>query len=126
MAADVFDEGHKILAIIPFKGVFERDVLRTCDDTGAGKDLIDHERAICVTRGKDGRICTCDAGIDGSNHPAGIVSLLPEDPDARDKEIRQIVWKLTRKRVAVILADTEMMPFGPMDLSPGSSGIALI
>jgi coenzyme F420-0:L-glutamate ligase / coenzyme F420-1:gamma-L-glutamate ligase len=122
----IFDEGHKILAIIPLKGVIERHVLRTCDDTEAAKELMDHERAICITKGKDGRIYTCDAGIDGSNHPAGIVSLLPEDPDRQAKEIRQQVWKLTGRQIAVILADTEMMPFGTMDFALGSSGIAPI
>lgn len=122
----IFDEGHKILAIIPLKGIFERHILQTCDDAEAGKELIDHEQAICITKSKDGRICTCDAGIDGSNHPAGILSLLPEDPDAQAREIRRHIWKLTGKQIAVILADTEMIPFGTMDFALGSSGITPI
>ncbi len=119
----IFDEGHKILAIIPLKGVLERHILRTCKDTGISQELIDHEQAVCITQGRDGRIHTCDAGIDGSNHPAGIMSLMPKDPDGEARKIRGQIQKMTGKKLAVILADTEMIPFGTMDFAIGSSGI---
>jgi coenzyme F420-0:L-glutamate ligase/coenzyme F420-1:gamma-L-glutamate ligase len=122
----IFDEGHKILAIIPLKGALERHIMRTCDDAQTGKELIDHEQALCITKGKNGRIHTCDAGIDGSNHPAGILSLMPEDPDGEARKIREQIQKLTGKKLAVILADTEMIPFGTMDFAIGSSGIGPI
>jgi coenzyme F420-0:L-glutamate ligase/coenzyme F420-1:gamma-L-glutamate ligase len=70
-----------------------------------------------------GRLHTCDAGINGSNHEKGIVSLLPEDPDQAAKDIRQELQRMTGKKLAVILADTEMIPFGTMDFAVGSSGI---
>ena len=54
-----------------------------------GHETPDDEQAVCITRATNGRIHTCDAGIDSSNHPAGIVSLLPEDPDKQAKQIRQ-------------------------------------
>ena len=119
----IYDEGHKILAIIPLKGVIERHIMRTCEDTEAGQELIEHEQALCITKGKDGRIHTCDAGIDGSNHPAGILSLMSEDPDGQARKIREEIQELTGKQFAVILADTEMIPFGTMDFAVGSSGI---
>ncbi len=119
----IFDEGHKILVIIPLKGVLERHIMRTCQDTECSQELIEHEQALCITKGKDGRIHTCDAGIDGSNHPAGILSLLPEDPDSQARKIREGIQNLTGKQLAVILADTEMIPFGTMDFAVGSSGI---
>jgi len=123
----IFDEGHEILAIMPLAGIIERYILKSSKDAASArcsKDLVEHEQALCITRGKDGRIHTCDAGIDGSNHPAGIVSLLPEDPDKAAKDIRDRIRRLCSKEVAVILADTEMMPFGTMDLAVGSSGIS--
>ena len=120
----IFDEGHEILAIIPLAGVIEQYILKSSKDSRCGSDLVEHEQALCITRGKDGRIHTCDAGIDGSNHPAGIVSLLPEDPDRAAKDIREQICRLCGKEVAIILADTEMMPFGTMDLAVGSSGIS--
>ncbi|MFQ6034663.1 MAG: coenzyme F420-0:L-glutamate ligase [Sedimentisphaerales bacterium] len=119
----IFDEGHKILAIIPLKGVLEQYIVNTSKDTECAKELVEHEQALCITKGKDGRIHTCDAGIDGSNHPAGILSLLPEDPDGQARKIREEIQKLTGKQLAVILADTEMIPFGTMDFAVGSSGI---
>lgn len=119
----IFDEGHEIVAILPLKGVIERHILSTSHDSQCTKDLCDHEQAVCITRSKDGRIHTCDAGIDGSNHPAGIVSLLPEDPDAAAKKIREQIQNIIGRQVAVILADTEMIPFGTMDFAVGSSGI---
>ena len=97
--------------------------MRTCEDTEAGKELIDHEQAVCITKGRNGLIHTCDAGIDGSNHPAGILSLMPEDPDGQARKIREQIQRLTGKQLAVILADTEIIPFGTIDFAIGSSGI---
>ncbi len=122
----IFDAGHEILAIIPIKGFVERHIMNaTGEDEQCSRELIEHEQAICVTRGKDGRIHTCDAGIDGSNHPPGLVGLLPENPDEAARQIRERIKKLSGKEVAVILADTEIIPFGfgTMDLAVGSSGI---
>jgi len=119
----IFDEGHDILAIIPLKGALSRHIVGASQDARCSEQLVEHERAICITGGRDGRVHTCDAGIDGSNHPAGVVSLLPEDPDKTAKEIREQIRSLCGKQVAVILADTEMIPFGTMDFAIGSSGI---
>ena len=120
----IFDEGHEILAIIPLKGLIEQHIINASRDSQCGRELVEHEQALCITKGKDGRIHTCDAGIDGSNHPAGIVSLLPEDPDQAAKDVRERIRRLCGKEVAVILADTEMIPFGTMDFAVGSSGIS--
>ena len=119
----IFDEGHKILAIIPIKGVVEQHIINASEDTERSRQLCEHEQALCITKGKDGKIHTCDAGIDGSNHPAGVVGLLPADPDREARKIREQIRKLSGKRLAVVLADTEIMPFGTMDFAVGSSGI---
>jgi coenzyme F420-0:L-glutamate ligase/coenzyme F420-1:gamma-L-glutamate ligase len=119
----IFDAGHKILAIMPLTGVIERQILGASEDSVSAEQLIQHEKVICITRDKNGRIYTCDAGIDGSNHPEGIVSLLPNDPDKSAKDIREGIQKLIGKKIAVIIADTEIVPFGTMDLAIGSSGI---
>jgi len=119
----IFDEGHQILAIIPLKGALEHYIINASQDSESASVLVEHEQALCITKGRDGRINTCDAGIDGSNHPPGIFGLLPEDPDAEARRIREQIQKLSGKEVAVILADTEMIPFGTMDFAVGSSGI---
>jgi len=119
----IFDEGDEILAIIPLKGVIERHILGASEDSVVTTELVEHEQALCVTASKDGRLHTCDAGIDGSNHEKGVVSLLPEDPDQAAKDIRMELQKITGRKLSVILADTEMIPFGTMDFAVGSSGI---
>jgi len=119
----IFDEGHEILGIMPLAGIFEQHIINCSEDAECSREVIEHEQAVCITRGRDGSIHTCDAGIDGSNHPVGVVGLLPEDPDGAARKIREQIQKLTGKQVAVILADTEMMPLGTMDFAVGSSGI---
>lgn len=120
----IFDEGHQILAILPLKGLIERHIFNASEDNRCAEELIEHEQAVCITKGKDGKIHTCDAGIDGSNLPGDIVCLLPEDPNKTATDIRKKIQTLTRKKVAVIFADTEMIPFGTMDLALASAGIA--
>jgi coenzyme F420-0:L-glutamate ligase/coenzyme F420-1:gamma-L-glutamate ligase len=119
----IFEAGDEIVAIIPLKGVIEKHIFDASQDYECSKELVEHEQAVCVTRSKDGRIHTCDAGIDGSNHEPDIMSLLPEDPDKAAKDIREQIRQLSGKECAVILADTEMIPFGTMDFAIGSAGI---
>jgi coenzyme F420-0:L-glutamate ligase/coenzyme F420-1:gamma-L-glutamate ligase len=119
----IFDEGHRILAIIPINGLVKKQIMQASKDLESSDRLCEHEQAIVVTLSKEGRIHTCDAGIDGSNHPAGIVSFMPPDPDQAASEIRRQIQQRTSRTVAVILADTEMIPFGTMDFAVGSSGI---
>jgi coenzyme F420-0:L-glutamate ligase/coenzyme F420-1:gamma-L-glutamate ligase len=120
----IMDEGHTFAAIMPLKGVINKHIFGSAGaDDKTTEELIDHEQALCITIGPDGKLHTCDAGIDGSNHPPGIVSLLPEDPDAAAGQIREQIRNMTGKKVAVILADTEMLPFGTMDFAIGSAGI---
>jgi coenzyme F420-0:L-glutamate ligase/coenzyme F420-1:gamma-L-glutamate ligase len=119
----VFDAGHEILAIIPIKGLVKQHIMNVSEDRKAGDELCEHEQAVLITLSKEGRIHTCDAGIDGSNHPAGMVSFLPADPDEAAAQVRQKIQQLTGKTVAVVLADTEMIPFGTMDFAVGSAGI---
>ena len=79
---------------------------------------------MCITRDRKGRIYTHDSGIDTSNHPQGIVSLPPPEPDEVAEAIREEVLTKTGKNVAVIIADTEIIFFGTMDMALGSSGIS--
>jgi coenzyme F420-0:L-glutamate ligase / coenzyme F420-1:gamma-L-glutamate ligase len=119
----IFDEGNDILAIMPLRGIIEKHIFGASENAAVAAELVEHEQALCITMGKDGRLHTCDAGIDGSNHEKGIVSLLPEDPDQAARDIREQLQKLIGRKLAVILADTEMIPFGTMDFAVGSSGI---
>jgi len=119
----IFDVGHQILAILPLRGIIKQQIMAASKDTHCSDELIEYEQSLFITKSKSGSIHTCDAGIDGSNHPGDVVSLLPEDPDKAARDIREQIQKICGLKLSVILADTEMVPFGTMDLAVGSSGI---
>ena len=119
----VMDEGHEIIGVIPLDGIFRDHVMDSSQDTKCSTELCDYEQCILLTISPRGVLHTCDAGIDGSNHPEGIVSFMPPEPDEAAEAIREEIVSTTGKEVAVILADTELMPFGTMDFAVGSSGI---
>jgi len=61
---------------------------------------------ILITETKHGFVCA-NAGIDASNvGPEGLVSLLPENPDASAAAIRRGIHERTGADVAVIVTDT--------------------
>jgi coenzyme F420-0:L-glutamate ligase / coenzyme F420-1:gamma-L-glutamate ligase len=119
----IFEEGHNILAVMPLKGIIAKHIFHASWDIAVTTRLVKEEQAICFTVGKDGRLCTCDAGIDDDNHEDGTVGLLPENPDLAASELREELQRITGRKVTVILSDTEMIPFGTMDFAIGSSGI---
>jgi len=120
----MLDRGHKILAVIPLKGVIARYILKASPDAGVAEEALGASPVVCVTKGSSGLIHTADGGIDGSNHPPGVVSFLPDDPDKAANKITEQIHRLTGKTVPVILTDTEMITFGTIDKAVGSSGIA--
>lgn len=119
----ILDAGHKIIAVVPLGGAITKYIVNGSTETASSQELCDNEKCLFITRSRAGSIHTCDAGIDGSNHPVGIVSLFPEDPDAEAAKIRAKIREITGKNVAVILADTEVIPYGTIDTAVGSSGI---
>lgn len=68
---------------------------------------MDASRGIIITETRHGFVCA-NAGIDTSNVPGdGVVSLLPEDPDASARRIReQVQGAIPGVAVAVIISDT--------------------
>jgi coenzyme F420-0:L-glutamate ligase/coenzyme F420-1:gamma-L-glutamate ligase len=119
----ILDAGHKIIAVMPLGGAITKYIVNGSTEAESSQRLCDNEKCLFITKSPTGSIHTCDAGIDGSNHPVGVVSLFPEDPDAEAAKIRAEIRKLTGKNTAVILADTEMIPYGTIDTAVGSSGI---
>ena len=78
---------------------------------------------IAATR--HGFVCA-SAGVDASNAPdAGTLVLLPEDPDASARRIRDGLLALTAKTVAVIVSDSFGRPWrqGTTDVAVGVAGL---
>ena len=67
----------------------------------------DTARGIIIAETRHGFVCA-NAGIDTSNVPgSGFVSLLPKDPDASARRIRQkLVRSSGSKKLAVVISDT--------------------
>ena len=82
------------------------------------------ERGIIIAETKHGLICA-NAGIDQSNVKPNMISLLPEDPDASARNIRNSVKKKTGVSVAVIISDTFGRPFreGHVNVAIGVAGL---
>lgn len=81
-----------------------------------------------ITESKHGFVCA-NAGVDKSNVPGEkFVALLPSDPDKSARNIRQRIYQLTGKDVAVIISDTHGRPFreGEINIAIGVSGLAPI
>lgn len=84
---------------------------------------MDHGVIICETH--HGFICA-NAGVDASNIPGeGMVSLLPRDPDASARRIRQGIQALAGVTVAVVVSDTFGRPWreGTTNVAIGVAGI---
>lgn len=98
---------------------------------GETKRLLIARPGFLLTEDRLGFIST-SAGVDSSNTLAGpkgqVVSLLPKDPDASAKRIRQIIEKRTERKIAVIINDTFGRPDrkGSVGMTIGISGIAAV
>jgi len=80
---------------------------------------------VLITETQHGFICA-NAGIDASNvGPEGIVCLLPEDPDASARNIRDAIRTATGADVAVIISDTFGRPWreGHTNVAIGVAGM---
>ncbi|MFI8092057.1 coenzyme F420-0:L-glutamate ligase [Streptomyces sp. NPDC086080] len=68
------------------------------------------------------------AGVDASNTPAGTVLLLPEDPDASARAIREGLRDLLGVEVGVIVTDTFGRPWraGLTDVAIGAAGLHVL
>jgi len=82
------------------------------------------EGPFMLTQTHAGHICV-NAGVDRSNVQDGFVLLLPKNPDASAKKIRDAIKKETGKQVCVIITDTCGRPFriGQVGTAIGCAGI---
>jgi len=88
-------------------------------------DEIFLEHPFLLTLKKGGGICV-NAGIDHSNVEGNEnILLLPEDPDESAREIKDSIFKLTGKKVSVIITDTNGRAFrmGQTGAAIGIAGI---
>jgi len=121
--AVIYDESD-VLGAIPIAVVGEDVLVDHAVDPETAREALEDVPAMLVTE-RDGRLCT-NAGVDRSNSPDGTMTLLPEDPDASARRLREGIEDRTDVDVAVVLADSEIAGLGSMDLAIGCSGIEAI
>jgi coenzyme F420-0:L-glutamate ligase / coenzyme F420-1:gamma-L-glutamate ligase len=68
------------------------------------------------------------AGVDSSNTPLGTVLLLPEDPDASARRIREGLRELLGVELGVVVTDTFGRPWreGQTDVAIGAAGLRVL
>lgn len=94
----------------------------------ASKRIIRAEQGHLIVETPHGFVCA-NAGVDRSNVPGtNCVSLLPEDPDASARRIRESIRRTLGVEVAVIVSDSFGRPFrnGAVNVALGVSGLAPI
>lgn len=82
------------------------------------------ERGIIITETEHGLICA-NSGVDQSNVKPDMVSLLPKDPDASARNIKNNIKKRMGISVSVIISDTFGRPFreGHANVAIGVAGL---
>jgi len=80
-----------------------------------------------IVRTHHGFVCA-NAGIDASNVPGGQLSLLPDDPDASARRLREDLRRRAGVDVAVVVSDTFGRPWriGQTDVAIGLAGMAAL
>jgi coenzyme F420-0:L-glutamate ligase/coenzyme F420-1:gamma-L-glutamate ligase len=89
------------------------------------KEIVRMRPNSLITETKSGIVCA-NAGVDRSNvEGERNIVLLPKNPDASAKKIRQEIERLTGCDVAVIVSDTHGRPFriGEINVAIGVAGI---
>lgn len=90
--------------------------------------VVRHARGVWIAETRHGFVCA-NAGVDLSNAPgADTAVLLPEDPDASARRLRDALAAAGEGPLAVVVSDTFGRPWreGLVDVALGSAGIAPI
>ncbi len=87
--------------------------------------IIGMKRRALIVETRHGHVCA-NAGVDFSNVEDGYVTLLPLDPDASAREIRERLGKITGAKPAVIITDTwgRAWRLGQVDFAIGVAGMS--
>lgn len=88
------------------------------------RSIVRMGRGVVVVEDSRGMVCA-NAGVDVSNAPPGHAVLLPVDPDESARRLREELERLTGRRVAVVISDTQGRPLrrGQVDVAVGCSGL---
>ncbi|MCU4750661.1 coenzyme F420-0:L-glutamate ligase [Halobacteria archaeon AArc-curdl1] len=111
-----------ILGVIPVAEIVPDRLESYAVSPEAARDALETLPALLVTNW-NGRLCT-NAGIDLSNSPEGTATLLPTDPNASARRLREEIRERAGADVAIVIADSEVSHRGgSVDVAIGCAGI---
>jgi coenzyme F420-0:L-glutamate ligase/coenzyme F420-1:gamma-L-glutamate ligase len=113
-----------VVATVPLKKLVEKGLVELrplMGDHEAAEKLLNEYPVFFVAR-REGSLWS-DGGVDSSNLPPGCYAMPVENHDEAARAIREGVRRLTGKRVAVVICDTEIFLGGSIDVARGSYGI---
>jgi coenzyme F420-0:L-glutamate ligase/coenzyme F420-1:gamma-L-glutamate ligase len=90
--------------------------------------IVRMDRGVIITETHHGFICA-NAGVDASNAGGpGLVTLLPQDPDASAESLRRAIEERTGARLAVVITDTFGRPWreGTDEVAIGVAGLVAL
>ncbi|MBD3352701.1 MAG: hypothetical protein GF364_14535 [Candidatus Lokiarchaeota archaeon] len=123
----ILDHSDELLIAIPLGDLVEEgtiDIGRLSDDSELAKVAMKKIPTPIFVR--IGGQLYSNAGIDYSNHPKGIASYIPKNLDEYARKIREKITQITNIDIGIVISDTEMLPFGSLDLARGCSGVELM
>jgi coenzyme F420-0:L-glutamate ligase / coenzyme F420-1:gamma-L-glutamate ligase len=87
-------------------------------------EVIRAEGGVLITRTHNGLVCA-NAGIDGSNVPDGLVSLLPADPDGSARRLRASLAAHLGAAPAIVISDSfgRAWRLGQVEVAIGCAGL---
>lgn len=111
-----------VVGAIPVAEFGVDHLLERAPEDAEAKAAIEQLPSMLVTI-RNGRLCT-NAGIDLSNSPEGMATLLPSDPNESARRIRKGIQERGDVDVAVVVTDSEVSHRGgSVDIAIGCSGI---
>ncbi len=89
------------------------------------KRVVRKAQGVLIVETRHGYVCA-NGGVDTSNAPDGVVTLLPEDPDESALQLQVHLQREFGVRLAVVLSDTFGRPWreGVVNVAVGVAGLA--
>ncbi len=115
----------KIIAVVPMKNIKKGLLGKITRNPDDARLLLEKIPSLLVVTTKQGLIAL-DGGVDYSNLPPGYAIANIVDFDQEARRIREEIMRLTGKKVAVVVSDTETNTsgkLGTIDIAVGSAGI---
>ena len=111
--------------LVPVPPGEEREAVRQAAVEAETVRVVARRGRTVIAENRNGLVLAA-AGVDASNVPPDSVALLPLDPDASARRLRERLLELTGRRVAVVVSDTLGRPWrqGQVDQAIGLSGLA--